>query len=84
MRPWDQPDQARWIAVYSAYIASQTAQQFIEGRGAPTEADMRRFVEEASAVADLEAEATVGLSIEFERKQKASAESWKTGRGRST
>ena len=67
MRSWDTPDRDRWLAVYAAYIADQTSQSIAEGRGPPSAEDMRRFVEEASAVADMEFDATTDLRIAFDR-----------------
>lgn len=51
----------RWFAVYGAYIAQQVQDFASGGWGAPDELTMRRFVEEAVAVADLAAKAYEAL-----------------------
>lgn len=43
----------RYLAVYGAMVALQVHKHMDEGRGAPDDEDMRRFVEEAHAVAEM-------------------------------
>jgi hypothetical protein len=45
--------QARWLAVYGAFIAAQAQQKMAEGRGAPDQSDVDRYVEEAAALANM-------------------------------
>ncbi len=50
--------QARWLAVYGAFIAVQAQDKIESGRGAPDQEDVDRYVEEASTLADMVAIAT--------------------------
>jgi hypothetical protein len=43
----------KWLSVYGAYIAIQSHQQLIDGKGGVLPEDMERYKEEAKAVADL-------------------------------
>ena len=45
--------QARWLAVYGAFIAAQAQQKMSEGRGAPDQDDVDRYVEEAATLANM-------------------------------
>lgn len=45
--------QARWLAVYGAFIAVQAQQKMNEGRGAPDQDDVDRYVEEAATLANM-------------------------------
>ncbi len=49
--------EARWAAVFGACVARQSFDWMAEGHGAPGDVEMRRFVEEAEAVADMADEA---------------------------
>jgi hypothetical protein len=44
----------RTTPLYGAMIANQVRDHMKEGRGAPTEEDMKRFIEEALAICELE------------------------------
>jgi len=47
----------RWLAIYGAYIAAQVQDQIrLTGDGYIGNSDMRRFMEEAETIADMEAE----------------------------
>ena len=50
-------DDLLWCATYGAMVAGQVLRYMAEGRGAPDDEAMDRFVEEAEAVADLQLEA---------------------------
>ena len=43
----------KWLSVYGAYIAIQSHQQLIDGKGEVLPEDMARYKEEAETVADL-------------------------------
>jgi hypothetical protein len=45
--------QARWLAVYGAYIAALAQHKFASGCGAPTQSDVNRYSEEAVALANM-------------------------------
>ena len=45
--------QARWLAVYGAFVAVQAQQKMSEGRGAPDQDDVNRYVEEAETLANM-------------------------------
>lgn len=45
--------QARWLAVYGAFIAVQAQAKTNEGRGAPDDDDVKRYVEEAVTLANM-------------------------------
>lgn len=49
--------QARFLAVYGASVALQAQRKFDDGRGAPTQEDVKRYVEEATTLANMAAEA---------------------------
>jgi hypothetical protein len=49
----------RWLAIYGAVLASQVQQWFNEGRGGVEATPMWNFMQEAAAVADLEAQVRV-------------------------
>ena len=49
--------QARWLSVYGAWVALQAHQKMLEGRGAPDEHDFAGYVEEATTLANMAAEA---------------------------
>jgi len=47
----------RWLAIYGAYIAAQVQDRIrLTGDGYIGNSDMRRFMEEAETIADMEAE----------------------------
>lgn len=58
------PDRA--VAVYGAFVALQVRDRIHEGHGPPDEILMRRFVEEAEAVALMADEAFVAMTKEEE------------------
>jgi hypothetical protein len=45
--------QARWLAVYGAFIAVQAQEKLESGRGAPDQDDVNRYVEEAETLANM-------------------------------
>jgi hypothetical protein len=45
--------QARWLAVYGAFVAAQAQQKMNEGTGAPDQTDVDRYVEEAETLANM-------------------------------
>lgn len=45
--------QARWLAVYGAYIASMARDQVGSGHGSPSQADVERFARKAAALANM-------------------------------
>ena len=49
--------QSRWTAVYGAFVAVQAQRKMDEGRGAPDDDDVKRYCEEAEALANMVAEA---------------------------
>jgi hypothetical protein len=51
--PFETFQQARWLAVYGAFIATQAQAKMDEGSGAPDQADVNRFCEEAAELANM-------------------------------
>lgn len=49
----------RWLAIYGAMLAAQVRQYALEGNGGVPARELKHFMEEAAAVADLEAEVRV-------------------------
>jgi hypothetical protein len=49
----------RWLAIYGAMLSAQVQQWTHEGNGGVSAAKLKHFMEEAAAVADLEAEERV-------------------------
>ncbi len=49
----------RWLAIYGAVIAAQVQSWYRDGQGGVPAAQMKHFMEEAAAVATLEAEVRV-------------------------
>ncbi len=45
--------QARWLAVYAAWVALQAHQKMAEGRGAPDQSDVDHYVEDAAELANM-------------------------------
>ena len=52
----DEFKQHRWLAIYGASVAVQAHQNLMDGKGHVLPEDMKHIMEEAGAVADLEAE----------------------------
>lgn len=53
MNDWDQWKQAMRMAIQAASIVRESHDKMAQGLGAPDKNDMRRFADEAAALADL-------------------------------